>query len=218
MGLIVVRPRQEEAHIHFSLHRFHEQIDLIVRGRAIGIGDPDSFLRGREGNSLDERDRRDGEGMRGDYLRPEIARGRERRELAGTSERLAVGLDPVRLKGRLHRGDDRTFETHVRVSPVLRVLGVSGPEIAKGRSSGERHLSIHHQDAPVRPPIRAIHPPRKSRMVVGEFATRFLHHPHIGIVEIPTRTDAVEQDAHFEAGPRAFAKRVPKLVAQRSPT
>ena len=49
-----------------------------------------------------------------------------------------------------------------------------------------------------------------QRVIVGKFAARFLQHFHVGIIELPAGADAVEQHAHFLAGPGAFAERVAK--------
>ena len=50
-------------------------------------------------------------------------------------------------------------------------------------------------------------------MVVGKFAARLLHHPDVGVVQAPTRTHAIEQNAHLHAGAGALDQRVAESPA-----
>ena len=96
---------------------------------------------------------------------------------------------------------------------MVLILGMTGPLEGKSGRAGKRHFPINHENAPVGSAIRAIHPPGGGGMVIGEFASRFPHHSDVRIVETPTRTNAIEKEAHFNARPGALAKGVAKLTA-----
>src|SRR5688572_8496242 len=114
-----MRARQQELDIHASLYGFHQEVDLIVGGCAIRICDPDSLFRGRERGCLQQWNRSARKGTRFDNLCFQIADGRESRELATASERLAKCLDPMSLKGGLQLGDHRSFHPGVCVAPMV---------------------------------------------------------------------------------------------------
>ena len=61
--------------------------------------------------------------------------------------------------------------------------------------------------------VRSVHAPRCRGMIVGKLAPRFSHHPHVGIVQTPTRTDAVEENPNLDTRLRPLAKRIAKLAA-----
>ena len=48
-------------------------------------------------------------------------------------------------------------------------------------------------------------------MVIRKFAPGLSHHGNVRVVQTPTRTNAVEEDADFDAGPGALTKGVTKL-------
>src|SRR3954447_5797323 len=48
-------------------------------------------------------------------------------------------------------------------------------------------------------------------MVVGNLAARFSHHPDIGVVQAPTRTDPVEKKTDLDAGFGPLAERIAEL-------
>ena len=66
----------------------------------------------------------------------------------------------------------------------------------------------------MRSAIGAIDAPGRRRMVVGKLTAGLAHHAHIGVVQTPTRADAVEKNADLDSSPRPLAKRVPELAAQ----
>lgn len=63
----------------------------------------------------------------------------------------------------------------------------------------------------MRSPVRPIDPPRKSRVVIGELASRLRHHLNVGVVEAPAGTDSVEEDSYFQARFGAFAEGIAEL-------
>ncbi len=95
---------------------------------------------------------------------------------------------------------------------MFRILRVTGPLRRESDRAGKSDFAIDHENAAMRTPIRAIDPPRMSGMIVGEFAAGLLQHAHIGIFQVPSRADAIEQNAHFDAGLRAFDQRIAKLA------
>ena len=136
-----------------------------------------------------------------------------RRELVRAAQGFAKSLDPMRLERTLQLRDERTFHADHQVAPMFRVLRVAGPLLRETNRAGERDLAVDHENAAMRAAICPVDPPRMQRVIVGKFAARFLQHFHVGVIELPTGADAVEQHAHFLAGPRAFAK----CVAKRMP-
>ncbi len=91
------------------------------------------------------------------------------------------------------------------------VLPIPAPLVREGCAAREPHFAVDHEDATMRAPIRPVHPPRRDRVVIGELAAGVRHHPHIGIIERPAGTNAVEQHADMHAGASAFGQRIAKL-------
>ena len=92
------------------------------------------------------------------------------------------------------------------------ILRMTGPLRRESDRAGKSDFAIDDENAAVRTAIGPIDPPGMSRMIVGEFAARLLHHAHIGIFQIPSRTDAVEKNTNFNTGLRAFDQRIAKLT------
>src|SRR6476659_231257 len=114
------------------------------------------------------------------------------------------------LKRRLEFRDQRPFDLHLSIAPMVLVLGVPGPSARKADGTCEADLPVDYQDTA----ICAINAPGGRGMVVGELTAGLAHHAHIGVVQTPTRADAVEKNADLNASPRPLAKRVPELAAQ----
>ncbi len=117
------------------------------------------------------------------------------------------------FEGFLQLAHERAFHPHLDVVPMFRVLGVPRPLLGETNSAGKPDPAVDHENAAMRAAIGAIHSPGKERMVIGKFAARILHHSDVGIIQLPTGADAVEQDAHFHSGPGAFDEGVAKRPA-----
>src|ERR1043166_1218270 len=96
---------------------------------------------------------------------------------------------------------------------MVLILGMAGPFLRESGRAGERDSPVNDKNAPMRSAIGAVHSPRGGRVIVGEFAPRLLHHLDVRIVETPTRNDAAQKNADFDAGAGPFAKGVAKLPA-----
>src|ERR1700704_6085960 len=117
------------------------------------------------------------------------------------------------FEGALELSHERPFDPDLRIPPMIFVLGMSSPFFGKAGRARDRDLAVHDEDAPMRPAICAVDPQGKRGMIISKLAAGFLHHPHIRIVEAPTRTDAVEENADFHTRSGALAKSVPELPA-----
>src|SRR5436190_9015177 len=107
--------------------------------------------------------------------------------MSGTTDRFAEGLYPVFLEGPLQLRNQRAFDTNLGIAPMELILRVAGPFAREPSRAGKADLAVDNEDTPVRPPIRPIDPPRKGRMIIGEFAPSRLHHLNVGVIEAPSR-------------------------------
>src|SRR2546430_1338956 len=148
--------------------------------------------------------------MRSDRLSLESASYLLDRKLIGTAKGFAVGLDPMFLEGVLYFARERPFDTHLNIVPMFRVLCVPGPLFREPDRAGEGDLAIDDENAPVRAAVTAIDPPGEQWMVIGKFAAGLLEHPDIGIVELRSGAEPIQEDAHFNPGASAFAECVAK--------
>jgi hypothetical protein len=82
-------------------------------------------------------------------LRWFMARGSNVREVFVALKNLAANFEPIVEEGRLKLEDDRPGDAVVRVSPMLRRLGVSGPLVRDADAPGKSDLAVDHQDLAV---------------------------------------------------------------------
>ena len=109
---------------------------------------------------------------------------------------------------RAENGPQQIVLVHRRVPPLW-ALPKGTPDA--GETLEETALR-DDENAAMRTAIGAIDAPGMSRMIIGEFAAGHFQHAHIGIFQVPSRTDAVEQNAHFDSGLRAFDQCITKLA------
>src|SRR4051812_29165264 len=117
------------------------------------------------------------------------------------------------LKCALHPSDQRTFDTGMRIAPMIRRLSVAAPLVSESDPSSEADLSVDDQVAAMAATIGAIETIGEGRMIVAELASFALHVIDILVVELSTGADPIQDDANSHAGLRALAKGVPELSA-----
>src|SRR6186997_3242690 len=96
---------------------------------------------------------------------------------------------------------------------MVLVLRLAAPFVREGSASRETHLAVNYQHSAMRTAIGSIQSPRLDGVLIGEFAPRIGHLTNVSVVESPGGANPIEQDAHFHAGPRPFAKRIAKPMA-----
>src|SRR3954463_5776802 len=142
-----------------SLHCFDEKINLTRTRSRIGVRDPDAVFGGGERDRLCQRQRGHGERMGGDQLPADLTSRRSGGELIRAAQRFIERFYPMFLESVLQGGDERAFDSHLDIMPMLRVLGVARPLFGEPNATGESDFSINHQNATVRAAIAAIDSP-----------------------------------------------------------
>ena len=88
--------------------------------------------------------------MRGDQLPANLTSRWKSGELIRAAQGLVERFNPMFLESVLQGGDERAFDSHLNVVPMLWVLGVARPLFGEPDPAGESEFSINHQNATVR--------------------------------------------------------------------
>ncbi len=78
-------------------------------------------------------------------MRKAFADRLQRREILGPVEYITADFDPVAHKDRLHLRHHGTLDTIVRISPMLRILGMASPWISDTNTARKTNLSVDNQ-------------------------------------------------------------------------
>src|SRR5690606_8293157 len=126
--------------------RAHDQLV----GDEVGGGEVDGVLGGRDGHQEHQVHALAAARGRGDeQVRLHVPGRLQRREIVGTVEHAAGGLDPVVVEGGLDLGHHRSVDAEVDVAPVVRVRGAALPLVGDAAPAGEADPAVHHQQLAV---------------------------------------------------------------------
>jgi len=115
------------------------------------------------------------------------------------------------LKSALELCDDGTFQACLHVTPMVRRIGITGPLVGESNATGEAHLSIDDDNAPMGAPVHLVHAPGSRWMIVGKGAACLAEDGLVCIGEFRAGTDSIQEYTHAHPGASPLTKRIPKL-------
>ena len=149
--MILVRPRQEQPHVHAAPRGEEQRAEDLGRRDEVGVRDPGAPRRRHERDVGHPPCVREPHHVHArDVGGPGLAGGAGALELGARQER-AAGLEPVRGERGLHLADDRALRLDVRVSPPVRREAVAAPLRRDAEAAREPHATVHHDELAVVP-------------------------------------------------------------------